>query len=73
LDFSLKIGYIGSFKWKYVSTKGYFRLHIYLRASKTLMHNFFYIFGNWGKIFGHKTMQYNYSKKMFTKGPSRSG
>jgi len=39
MDFSLKIGYMGSFKWKNISTGGYFRLHIYLRTNKTLIHN----------------------------------
>ena len=33
-DFSLKIGYIGSFKRKTISKKGYLRFHIYLRTNK---------------------------------------
>jgi len=56
MDLSLKIGYIGSFKWKSVSTKGCLRLHIYLRTSKTLIRNFLYVFENWGANFSHKTM-----------------
>jgi hypothetical protein len=36
LDFSLKIGHIGSLKWKQISTSGYFRLHIYSHTTKTL-------------------------------------
>jgi hypothetical protein len=43
------------------------RLHIYLHTNKTLMHNSLYVFNSWGKILSHKTMQYSYSKKMFTR------
>jgi hypothetical protein len=49
LDFSLKIGYIVSFEVANISTNASFRLHIYLRTNKTLIHNFFYVLGNWGK------------------------
>jgi len=33
------------------TTDGYFRLHIYLRTNKTLIHNSLYVFDNWGEIF----------------------
>jgi hypothetical protein len=39
--FSLKMGYIGSLKWKTVCTNGCFMLHIYLRRNKTLIRNSF--------------------------------
>jgi hypothetical protein len=31
-----------------------FRLHIYLRTNKTLIHNSLYVFDNWGKNLSHK-------------------
>ena len=49
------------------TTNGHFRLHIYLRTNKILIHNSLYVFGNWEKKLGHKKRQYNYAKKMFTR------
>jgi len=46
LDFSLTISYIGILNWGKFSTNGYFRLHIYLRTNKTLMHNSLFVFEN---------------------------
>jgi hypothetical protein len=65
------------FLWKYVtmavwsvkkiSTNSCFRLRIYLRTNKTLIHNSLYVFDNWGRgNLSHKKMQYNYSNKTFT-------
>ena len=48
------------------STNSCFRLHIYLRTNKILIHNSLYVFDNRGKNLNHKRMQYNYSKGMFT-------
>jgi hypothetical protein len=48
------------------SKNGCFRLHIYLRITKTLVHNSLYVFDKQGKNLSHKKMQYSYSKKMFT-------
>jgi len=42
-DFSMKIGYTGSLKWKKLSTNRCFRLHIYLCTNKTLIHNSLYV------------------------------
>jgi hypothetical protein len=52
-----------------ISTNSCFGLHIYLRTNKTLMHNSFVYLTTWGggKNFRYKKMQYNYSKKMFTR------
>jgi hypothetical protein len=36
------------------STNGCFRLHIYLRRNKTLIHNFLYVFDNWEKNLSHE-------------------
>ena len=47
-DFSLKKGYIGSLKWEKLSTNRCFKLHIYLRTNKTLIHNSLYVFDNCG-------------------------
>jgi len=44
LDFSLKMCYIDSLKWKTLSINGYFRLHVYLRTNKTLIHNSLHVF-----------------------------
>jgi hypothetical protein len=38
------------------STSGCFRLRIYLRTNKTLIHNSLYAFDNWGKHLYHKMM-----------------
>jgi len=35
--FSLKIGYIGSVKWKEVSTDSYLRLYIYLQYKQNII------------------------------------
>jgi len=48
------------------STNGCFRLLIYLHTNKTI-HNALYVFDKWGKYLRYKKMQYNYSKKMFTR------
>ena len=49
------------------SINGYFRLHIYLRTNKTLIHNSLNGFDIWGGGgVSHKKM-YNYRKKMFTR------
>jgi hypothetical protein len=59
------LGYIGSFKWKIISTNGYFRLQIYLRANKTLIHSSLYVFKIRGGVdLNHKKMQCNFSTKM---------
>jgi len=42
------MGYIGILKWKQISTNVCFRLRIYLRTNKTLIHNSFYIMDSWG-------------------------
>ena len=52
--FSLKIGYIGSLKWGKKCTNGCFRIHIYLRTNKILIHNSLYVFDKWGKMLSHK-------------------
>jgi hypothetical protein len=44
INFSLKIGYIGSSKWKKFLQTAIFRLHVYLPTNKTLIHNSLYIF-----------------------------
>ena len=44
------------------STSGCFRLHIYLHANRTLIHNSIFVFDSWGKILINKKTQYNYSK-----------
>jgi hypothetical protein len=41
---------------KDISTNGCFRVHIYLRTNKTLIHNSLYVFDNWGKNLSHKKM-----------------
>ena len=38
------------------STKACFRLHIYLRTNKALIHNSLQVFENWGKNLSHKKM-----------------
>jgi hypothetical protein len=38
------------------STNGCFRLHIYLRTNKTLIHTFLRVCENWGKNLSHKNM-----------------
>ena len=38
------------FKVERISTNGYFRLHIYLRTYKILVHSSLYVFDNWGKM-----------------------
>ena len=38
------------------STNGCFRLHIYLRKNKTLLHNSLYVVDNWGKHLSYKEM-----------------
>jgi len=43
IGFSLKIGYIGHFKWKKM-------LNIYLLTNKTLIPYSYYVFDNWEKI-----------------------
>jgi len=59
-DFSLKIGYIGSVKWKKLSTNRCVSLHIYLRTNKTLIHNSLYVFDNQeGKIWAIKLQEEN--------------
>ena len=55
MNFSLKIGYIGSLKQNNVSTNGCFRLLIYLRTNKILKHNSYYVFDNRGKNFKPQT------------------
>jgi len=49
LDFSLKIGYIGSLKWGKISTNGRIKLHIYFHTNKTLINHSLYVFNRWGK------------------------
>jgi len=73
MDFSLKIGYIGNLKWvnNFLQTVDLGYLFVYVQ-NKTLIHNSFYVLGNWGQILNHRNMQYNYSKKL-QEGPSRSG
>jgi hypothetical protein len=63
IGFYLKIGYIGSSKWKkkFLQT-AVFRLHIYLRTNKTFVQNSLYVFDNWGNSVSHKKTQYNYRK-----------
>jgi len=39
---------MGSLKLKQISTNDCFRLYIYLRTNKTLIHNSVYVFVNWG-------------------------
>jgi hypothetical protein len=43
----LKIGYNGSLQWEKISANGYFRLRIYLRTNKTLIHNSVCVFDSW--------------------------
>jgi hypothetical protein len=62
----LKIGYIGSLKWKkFLQTAilGY----IYLHTNKTLIPYFIYVFDNWGKNLSHRKMRYNHSN-VYAKG-----
>jgi len=54
------------FEEENISMNSCFRLYIYLGTNKTLIHNSLYAFDNWGKNLSHKTMYYNYRKKMFT-------
>jgi hypothetical protein len=54
LNFSLKIGYTGSLKWEKISTNGCFKLHIYLRANKTLIRNSLGVFDSGGTYLSHK-------------------
>ena len=62
----MKTGYIGNLKWKQISTKGCFRLHIYLRTNKTITHNSLHVFDNWGNNLSHEKILYSYSREMFT-------
>jgi hypothetical protein len=50
MDFDLKIGYIGSLKWKKKSSNGCFKPHIYFGTNKTLIQSFCYFFERRGKI-----------------------
>jgi hypothetical protein len=52
----MKIGYIGSLRWKTISANEYFRLHTYLPTNKTLIHNSLHVFDNWEKNVGHKNI-----------------
>jgi hypothetical protein len=60
IRFFLKKGHIGSLRWKTkINTNRCFRLHIYLRKHKTLIHNFLHVFDEWGKKTSHRKMQCN--------------
>jgi len=50
---------------KKISTNGCFRLHIYWRTNKTLIHNSLHVFENWGRNLNYKNISYNHSKKRF--------
>jgi hypothetical protein len=52
--FYLEIVYVGRLMWKIISKNGCFGLHIYLLTNKTLIHNYLYVFDNWGIIVSHK-------------------
>ena len=66
MDFYLKIGYISSQKLKKKSTNVCFGLHVYLRTNKTI-HNTLCVFDNRRNNLSYQKMQYNYSKKLFTR------
>jgi hypothetical protein len=52
MDFSSKVCYVDSLKWKKISTNNCCRLlHINLHISKTVMYNSLYVFDNWGEKF----------------------
>jgi len=40
----------GQFEVEKNSKNRYFRLHVYLRTNKTLIHNPLYLFDKWGRI-----------------------
>ena len=44
------------FEVEKISTNGCFRLHIYLRINKILIHNSLYVFEKLGKNLSHKKM-----------------
>ena len=51
LFFGNTVSYIDSVKWKRKSSKGCFKLHIYLRKNEILIYNFFYLFDKLGEKF----------------------
>jgi hypothetical protein len=53
------------------SMNGCCRLHIYLRTNKTLIHNFLYVFDNWGKHLSHKRFNTITERKCLSERPSR--
>jgi len=59
-------------KWKKNSMKGYFRLHFYLRSTKTLINNSLYVFDKWGKHSAIKICCTVTIRKCLPEGPSRS-
>ena len=66
----MKIGYIGSLKWEKVSTNDCFRLHIYVRTNKTLLHNSVYVFDKWGKNLSHRKFSTVTVRNRLPEGPS---
>ena len=76
-----KIRIIGFFfenrlRWQFevenISTNGCFRLHIYLRTYKILIHNSLYVFDKWGKILAIKGCRTITVRKCLPEGTSRS-
>jgi hypothetical protein len=51
---------------KNCSTNRCFRLHIYLRTNKILIHNSLFVLDKRAENLSHKNTQYNCSKKVFT-------
>jgi hypothetical protein len=63
----LKIGYIGSLKWKRNSAKGYFRhIFTYVQIKHSYTIPYMYMTTE-EENSSHEKMYYNYSKKMSTR------
>jgi hypothetical protein len=64
IGFFFEIGLHWQFEMGGKITDGDFKLHIYLRTNKILIHNSLYVFESWRKNLSHKKMQYKAGRKL---------